>query len=381
MASKPPDFTPIYEKFKEINGRQTIPADDISTLGKRLAIVCRVPQTQQRRPNRVKRLKNREYLVQSRERKVRNVYFEVLEKFPDIFLAFILTVSPKACRQFKVGDLFKQHTKQPISLCNEANLILWRIATEHGIEKSVRFQKLMSSLFKLPSPDAEGERSWSLALSDLAAIRTCLGDTICDAIQCSPKHNPKQVDIHHLKSTECIKTKVPYDADRDTIVYIDVGSALKLADMLFPAASERIASVLPKFSPVVFQPDGPETASGPAEQPSSRVSEMGTKPRNGTAMQFTNFDFSADFAYLTLRGACVSAIRLLFGTSVLEGIDESELRSWEKDQLLLDSTDCITMQVRRAQPEYGIIRLRIGFWAGVNLANELYTARSPAAIA
>lgn len=273
MASQTPDFTPIYEKFKDINGRQTIPAADISTLGERLAIVCIVPQTQQRR---LKRLKNSEYLVQSRERKARNVYFEVLEKFPDIFLAFILTVSPKACRQFAVGSFVQQHTEQPISLCSDANLILWRIATEHGIEKTVRFQKLMSSLFKLPSPYAEGERTWSLALSDLTAIRTCLGDTICDAIQCSPKHNPKQVDRQKLKTTECIETKVPYDVDRDTIVYINVGSALKLADMLFPAASERIASVRPKFSPIIFQPDSPETASGPAKQPSS-VSEIGMK--------------------------------------------------------------------------------------------------------
>ncbi|KAJ5803757.1 uncharacterized protein N7518_000060 [Penicillium psychrosexuale] len=202
-----------------------------------------------------------------------------------------------------------------------------------NIEKTTRFQQLIKSLFGLPPPttDADGEGKWSLVLSDLAAVRICLGDTICDAIQCSPKHNPKPVVSQFSETSECVEARVPFDADQDAIIYIDVGSALKLADMLFPAASERVASIL-------------------QSDPSS-VSRI-------------------DFAHFTLQGASVPAIRLLFGTSIYEGIDQSELRNWEKDRLLLDKTDCITIQLRREQPEYGIIRLRVGFWPGVNLVNE-----------
>lgn len=356
MTSFPSNFTPIYKKNEDIIARQTIPATDIPILGKRLAIVCAIPPTQERGANGLKRIENREYLARSRERRVREIYLEVLEKFPDIFLAFILTVSPKACRQFNVRSFLQQHTKQPLALCDDASLVLWRIATEHGIEKTARFQKLIKSLFGLPSPrtDAEGERNWSLVLSNLTAVRICLGDAICDAIQCSPRHDQKRVGSHY---SECVKTNIPYDADQDAIVYIDVGSALKLADMLFPAATERIASVLPNFSPIVFQPDDTDTVMGQAKQASSHSPEI-------------------DFACFTLRGASVSAIGSLFGVSICEGIDRSELRSWEKDHLLLDATDCITMQLRREQPEHRRLRLRIGFWAGVSLVNELYSTSS-----
>ncbi|KAB8212681.1 hypothetical protein BDV33DRAFT_211038 [Aspergillus novoparasiticus] len=83
-----------------------------------------------------------------------------------------------------------------------------------------------------------------------------------------------------------------------------------------------------------------------------------------------------DFAYFTLRGASVSAIASVFGSDICEGIKDSELRNWEREQLLVDTTDCVTMQIWRAQPHHGIIRLRIGFYAGVNLANRLYAESS-----
>ena len=54
-----------------------------------------------------------------------------------------------------------------------------------ALRKLVRFQKLMRSLFKTPYPgtDAEGERKWPNALSNYAAIRICLGDTMFNVPQ------------------------------------------------------------------------------------------------------------------------------------------------------------------------------------------------------
>lgn len=79
-----------------------------------------------------------------------------------------------------------------------------------------------------------------------------------------------------------------------------------------------------------------------------------------------------DVAYFTLRGATVSAIKSVFHTDICEGIKDSELRNWEKEQLLINTTDYVTMQIWRAQPQHGTIKLRIGFYAAVNLANQLY---------
>lgn len=62
-----------------------------------------------------------------------------------------------------------------------------------------------------------------------------------------------------------------------------------------------------------------------------------------------------DFAYFTLRGASVSAVSSTFSAEICEGIESSELRVWERDQLLVDTTDCISMQIWRAQPQHGII--------------------------
>ena len=148
-----------------------------------------------------------------------------------------------------------------------------------------------------------------------------------------------------------MKTNIPCDSDQDAIVYIEVGTALKLADLLFPAANEILTPLLPQFAPIVFPPDGPETILHPTNQASSRGTEMGKGKVERYDCAAHLLHFSPDFAYFTLRGASVSAIESLFGTSTCEGINESELRSWEKNQLLLDTTDCVTMQLRRAQPE------------------------------
>lgn len=266
--------------LNDINARQTIPAANISILEQRLVIVCMVPQTQQRRPRRSTRLESCEYVGQSRERKALRIYSDVLDELPDIFLPFILVVSPNACCKFELSRFFQQHRKQPITLCNDANLMLWRIATTHGIENTVRFRKLMNSLFNLPSPatNVEGGRSWSLNLSDFAAIRTCLGNTICDAVECSPAHKSKPVGCPSSETSECVKMKVPRAVNRNTVVHIEVGFALELADMLFPAASERIAAVLPKFPQIVFQPsDSLETALGSTKQASSGALELGMR--------------------------------------------------------------------------------------------------------
>lgn len=86
--------------------------------------------------------------------------------------------------------------------------------------------------------------------------------------------------------------------------------------------------------------------------------------------------FLKDFAYFTLRGASVSGVKSVFSGAIDEGIEESQLRIWERENLLSETTDCVSMKIWRARPQYGAIQLRVGFRAGLNLANMLFPIRA-----
>lgn len=282
MPSKSLDFTAVYRKMDEIETSQTIPAADQTLLGERLAIACVAQETQQRR---LKPLENREYLLQTRQRKARRIYLEVLEKDPCIFLAFILTVSPRVSYRIDISRFFQQHRERKIFLSNDANLLLWKIAIKHGVDKTVHFRKLMRSIFELRPPvtgaEAEGNENCSLDMCDLSAIRIAFGDKICDAIERSPTHLSKKLNGHFSRTTECIQTKVPYDGYQDTIIRLDVGSALELADLLFPLASRKIESVLSVSPPSVHKLSGSEAFLGPGNTDMSFSSEIGMEDRVG----------------------------------------------------------------------------------------------------
>ncbi|KAJ5416137.1 hypothetical protein N7465_004832 [Penicillium sp. CMV-2018d] len=345
-------FALIYKKHKEIGAEKTIPQADISLFEERLVIVCTVNKTQNH-TRRTTPKPNREKLIQSRERTAQRLYLNILEKFPAIFLAFILTVSPRASIDFDLSAFCEQHTEQPIVLRDNVESLLWQSAIKYCIEKSKAFGKLMSLLFTLPRPatEAEGEESCSLSLSSLPVTRMAFGDIICEAIECSPTYLPMNVDGDYAEITQCVKTTVFYN-HQDTIIHIDVGCAVKLADMLFPSASRKISSALSQSS-VSIQAQNLNAALLPGTQSESLVQDY-------------------DFAYFTLRGASVAGIRSVFSASICEAIEESELRRWEKHHLFTEVTDCISMQLWRAESQRGLIKLRVGHYIGVNLANKLY---------
>lgn len=80
-----------------------------------------------------------------------------------------------------------------------------------------------------------------------------------------------------------------------------------------------------------------------------------------------------DNAYFTLRGASVSAIASIFTPYVCHAIECSELRLWELDQLLLETTDCVTLNVWRSQPRFGFLDVRVGYSLSISFLNNLYT--------
>lgn len=252
MPSRMIDFTPVYTKFQEIETTQNISEVDAPLLRERLVITCTAPEEKQQR--RVNSLKNNEYLMLSRQRKARKVYLEVLKMDPHIFVAFVLTMSPKICSQFDRSPsdrlrFHQQHKGRKIFLSNDANLLFWQIAIDHGIANTSSFCHLMRAIFQLDPPvtgaEIDGSGTHSLILCDLSAIRISFGDTICEAIECSPTHLSKRMEGRFSQTTQCIQTNVPYDGYQDTIIRLDVGSALTLAEDLFPLASQKIASILP----------------------------------------------------------------------------------------------------------------------------------------
>ncbi|KAJ5473988.1 hypothetical protein N7475_003554 [Penicillium sp. IBT 31633x] len=358
MASKSPIFTSIYRKHEMICKTNTIPSRDMPLLEKRLFIACTVFKAAAPIPGG---RENKELLAQSRERKAQMVYQEVLETCPDIFLAFLLTVSPRCTIKFDLPTFYEQHRARPIALCEETKSGLFQIAKRRGFENSDPFRLLIGPMtyWRRPSTEDEGEEHFSLSLSGLPAIRIAFGDVICDAVESSPTHLPKSTDGGYAETTECVRSKIFYNR-QDTAICLDVGCAFKLADMLFPFASQKILSALSQ-SHSDYQASGSQAALPPHTQTSSLDSDI-------------------DFAYFTLRGASVYGIQSAFGAAIREGIDNSELRRWEKYHHISEVTDCVIMHIWRAQPHRGLIKLRLGHYTGVNLANKIYAGPSSTTI-
>jgi hypothetical protein len=80
-----------------------------------------------------------------------------------------------------------------------------------------------------------------------------------------------------------------------------------------------------------------------------------------------------DNACFTLQGASVSEIPGVLGPHVYRAIKESQLRQWETDNLLLKTTDCVSLDISRSQPYEGTMCLRVGFSLGVFMATQLYS--------
>jgi hypothetical protein len=240
--STSPKFISIYKKHDEIERKQNLPEDDIPLFEERLVILCTGCHVSSRLPGGTK---NREYVLHSRQKKAQGFYLGVLERAPDILFAFLLTVSPRQCVEFDLSAFLEQHIAKPLVRSAEANNLVWRIAVKHNVQETNPFTRLTNLIFKCdrPATESEGEEYCSLKLSGLPAIRITFGDIICDAVESSPNNRRNNANGQYAQSTECIGTKVFYN-HQDTIIYLDVGCALQLADILFPSARQRIASAL-----------------------------------------------------------------------------------------------------------------------------------------
>ncbi|KAJ5640311.1 uncharacterized protein N7484_008173 [Penicillium longicatenatum] len=349
-------FASIFNKAEDIDAERSVSDDDVLLLAERLVILCSIHETQKRgrgKKQNHEKVPNHEKVNRYRDRTAQRVYLTVLKECPDIFIAFILVVSPRYCIEFDLRTFRKQHKAKakPIALFNDCESIFRRIAIEHSLEKSETFQILIKQLFTLPRPstEAEGTEKCSLSLCSLPATRIAFGDIIGDAVECSPAHLPMNADSDYAETTHCVRTTVFLNHE-DTIIHIDVGCALKLAEMIFPSSSQKIAFAISQLSASHESP----------------ITDIGCLLIG-----------SIYLAYFTLRGASIAGIRSAFSDYIYEAIEDSQLRRWEKHHMLSAVTDCITMRIWRAEVQRGLIILRIGHYTGVNLANKLYAEPLP----
>jgi hypothetical protein len=173
---------------------------------------------------------------------------------------------------------------------------------------------------------------WAYHAADINCIRIIFGDYVGDALESAPRRLREKASTPALQVTECVRTNFPRHNFQDAIISLDIGSAFELARALFPQASYF---------------------AGPLSD------EHETTEQDNCA-------------YVTLKGASVSAIKSILHSRIHDAIEKAQLRSWEKDCLLLETTDCVRMEMRRSEPQHGTLRLRIEFLHGIRIVKDLY---------
>lgn len=172
-----------------------------------------------------------------------------------------------------------------------------------------------------------------------------------------------------IVQTECVKTHFSRLDFQDALVWVNVGRASDLVAILFPDTSSKILTFLLDKS---FRGSSNSLSSDSQQLDSSlpNIGKSGDCSLLGEC--FANYWKAEDQAYFTLKGASFEAVTSIFSHDVTDAIETSQLRLWERDHLLLDTTDCVVMQVWRGIPHRAVIRLRMGFVSGMNIATKLY---------
>ncbi len=84
----------------------------------------------------------------------------------------------------------------------------------------------------------------------------------------------------------------------------------------------------------------------------------------------------ANDAPYTLTGAKLAVAPFIFGSELCDAIEASLLRKWEKENFpptdTINTSGCITMEVRCHDPPHTTLRLRLDFKRGLEIAQRLY---------
>jgi hypothetical protein len=347
----------IYKVADELRRHRTIPTAFQETIEERLPIACNPlsgPLLRGGVPHTAK-----DSRLHYQKRKAISVYSKILKEDPDLLLPFIIAISPRRCESFDTSRVLEDHKKNRLNLNHEAESILEEIAKKTGISESLPYKKLIQELFpnqhSPPITGADGNMHWKYHAASLEAIYIIFGNHIRDAIERAPVRIRERARSETLQITECVRTNLPHQSFQDGMIWLDVGPAVEFAKILFPAS--RHMSI-------------PSPGNGYEEMVDSGL-DIGKL--NAIVSEVFRSDLRVeDYAYYSLHGASVSAIRTVFGDRISNAIENSELRTWEKQHLLIETTDCVKMQLSRKKPHYGVVCLRIEFTIGIHIADILY---------
>jgi hypothetical protein len=199
-----------------------------------------------------------------------------------------------------------------------------------------------------PTTTAESDKYWGFDGADIACVHTTFGDYLGDPIKRHPVWFSEITNIQTLQLTDRVRTRIPRESFQDAIISIEISTAEQLVKILFPQMEDF--AVLPSCEEVSDQAVRVQTE---------------TTARDRLCFEGVN-------ALFTLKGVSVSDVRSVFPPSICDALDKSQLRTWEKEHLLLESTDCVKIEIHRKKPQHGTIRLRVGYFNGVNIAEVLY---------
>ncbi|KAJ9644786.1 hypothetical protein H2204_001248 [Knufia peltigerae] len=224
-----------------------------------------------------------------------NVYSEVLDRRPDIFLAFVVARPASRCIGFNVTEFLRRYNeaypdRNFAPLDNDARELLLHTSRKGNFSTNERFQS---------SPGREHEKAlrWETATT----------------------------------TTECILGSYNSGVTLDGIVTFNVGKALDLVRILFPGAT--------------LPPPQEQTPEG---------------------------WYTTDTAYFTLTGANISGLLSLFPPEICDAIEASELRAWEREHFLTETTDCVTLKVCRTRLYQGCLSVRVGGEVGLSILDRLF---------
>ncbi|KAL6229328.1 hypothetical protein BDW75DRAFT_235294 [Aspergillus navahoensis] len=308
----------VNAMIEDLNRWQSIPTVYESILEERLFLVCKPPDRLKREKTRRSRS---EYNSHARENMARNIYLEVLAKFPLTFLPFLLVISPGSCRNWKTGQV------------------------ESALE-GCRGKQLDREFQAIPRPrprkisETEDGRLYNAA--DVSKSRKFFNENIFKAIEDSPKRShEKESNLH--RTTHCIRMSFSRSDQQDAIIRLDIGFDSKIIKALFPNAWQKFTSIYGVAAP----------------------SQHGN-PGSFEAHVYDN-------ACFTFQGAYVPSILEVFGPHIHQAIEESQLRRWETDSFLLKTTDCISLDIGRSHPYEGIMSLRVCSSHAIFMATKIYS--------
>lgn len=76
-----------------------------------------------------------------------------------------------------------------------------------------------------------------------------------------------------------------------------------------------------------------------------------------------------DESAVLFHGAVIWAVFAIFPSRIWEAINSSQLRIWEKENGIVDRTECVAIKAHRGSCQRGTIILRLGFIQSMHITN------------